>query len=281
MLRRLGVNCISSVTTANNLLALLGGLIGSGNQTFTSVNQQGPLAPVSPARQLNYEHYSFYGSDQWRLAPNFTSNWGLRYELFTPIREPNGLALEPVLNGREMRTAILDPNGTYDFVGTNSGGTNFFKTDKDNIAPVVSFAWSPTFGNGLVNTLFPGNGKTVIRGGYRLSYVNDEFIRAADNALGGNAGLTTGLTTGAANIRFSSLPTFAAPALTVPRTYAQNNALAANFGTVFAIDPDLKIPGSHEFSIGIHARSASTRLLRFVLFTLRVIILCEVSTSTR
>lgn len=246
-----GVNCISSVAAANSLLALLGGLIGSGNQTFTSIDQAGPLAAVPPARKLNYEHYSFYGSDQWRITPNFTLNFGLRYELFTPIREPNGLALEPVLNGRDVRTAILDPNGTYDFVGTNNGGTNFFKTDKDNIAPVVSFAWSPTFGNGFMNTLFPGNGKTVIRGGYRLSYVNDEFVRAADNALAGNAGLTTGLTTGAANLRFSSLPAFTAPALTVPRTFAQNNALAANFGTVFAIDPDLKVPGSHEFSIGI------------------------------
>jgi Carboxypeptidase regulatory-like domain/TonB dependent receptor len=246
-----GVNCISSVTTANSLLALLGGLIGSANQTFTADNQQGPLAAVPPARKLNYEHYSFYGSDQWRVTPNFTLNFGLRYELFTPIREPNGLALEPVLNGRDVRTAILDPNGTYDFVGTNNGGTNFFKTDKDNIAPVVSFAWSPNFENGILNSLFPGNGKTVVRGGYRLSYVNDEFVRAADNALGGNAGLTTGLTTGATNARFGALPTFVAPALTVPRTYAQNNTLAGNFGTVFAIDPDLKVPGSHEFSIGI------------------------------
>lgn len=246
-----GEFCISSVTAANGLLALLGGLIGTGNQTFTSANQTGPLEPVPPSRKLAFEHYSFYGSDQWRITPNFTLNFGLRYELFTPIREPNGLALEPVFGGQDVRSAILDPNGTYDFVGTNNGGTNFFKTDKDNIAPVVSFAWSPKFGNRFLDTLFPGDGKTVIRGGYRLSYVNDEFIRAADNALIGNAGLTTGLTTGATNRRFSALPTFTAPPLTVPRTYAQNNVLAGNFGTVFAIDPDLKVPGSHEFSIGI------------------------------
>src|SRR5678815_6168778 len=81
--------------------------------------------------------------------------------------------------------------------------------------------------------------------------IRDEFIRAADNALAGNAGLSQGLTTGAANLRFSSLPTFTPPPLTVPRTYAQNNTLAANFGTVFAIDPNLEVPGWHEFNIGI------------------------------
>lgn len=252
-----GNNCISSVTTANQLLALLGGLIGSANQTFNADNKQGTLNPVPPSRELAYEHWAFYGADQWRITPNFTLNFGLRYELYTPIREPNGLALEPVQNGRDIRTTILDPNGTYDFVGGNNGGTNFFKADKNNIAPVVSFAWQPNFENKFLSTLFPGNGKTVVRGGYRLSFVNDEFIRAADNALIGNAGLSQGLTipngstTSVLNARFSSLPTFTAPALTVPRTYAQNNALAGNFGTVFAIDPNLEVAGWHEFNLGI------------------------------
>jgi len=244
--------CISSVTTANSLFALLGGLIGSASQTFNADDPSAStLAAIPPSRKLQFEHYSFYGSDQWRVNQKLTLNFGLRYELFTPIREPNGLALEPVQNGRDIRTTLLDPNGTYNFVGTNNGGHNFFGTDWNNIAPVLSFAWSPTFENKVLGALFPGEGKTVIRGGYRLSYVNDEFIRAADNALAGNAGLSTGLTTGSINGRFSSRPTFTAPALTVPRTYAQNNAIAANFGTVFAIDPDLEVPMSHEFSIGI------------------------------
>ena len=248
-----GVNCISDaqIGTATSLLALLGGMVGSGNQTFNADSQSGTLAAVPPSRELAFEHWGFYGADQWKVTPSLTLNFGLRYDIFTPIREPNGLALEPVQNGRDIMTTILDPNGTYDFVGTNNGGHNFFGSDMDNIAPIVSFAWAPTFKNGLMNSLFPGGGKTVFRGGYRLSYVNDEFIRAADNALIGNAGLSTGLTTGAVNRRLTSLPTFTAPALTVPRTFAQNNALAGNFGTVFAIDPDLKIPALHEWSIGI------------------------------
>ena len=248
-------NCILNTDTtqvgrANNLLALLGGLIGSANQTFTADNQTGPLAAVPPSRQLFYEHYSFYAADQWRAHPTLTLNFGLRYELFTPIREPNGLALEPVISGGDIRSSILNPIGTYDFVGTNNGGTDFFKMDKNNFAPVFSFAWSPNFKNSFLNSLMPGEGRTVIRGGYRMSYVNDEFVRAADNALIGNAGLTQGLSA-AGNFRFNTAPTFAAPPLVVPRTFAQNNALALNFGTVFAIDPDLQVPRTNEFNIGV------------------------------
>jgi hypothetical protein len=245
-----GVNCISSVTTANNLLALLGGLVGTGTQTFTGISKTGSLAAAPPLHELDYENYSFYGADQWRATPRLTLNFGLRYEMFSPIREPNGLILEPVLAGRDVRTAILDPNGTYDFVGVNGNGNNFFKWDKNNFAPVFSFAWSPTFKSGLMNGLFPGEGRTVIRGGYRRSFVNDEFIRSADNALSGNAGLTLGLTT-QGNFRTNTLPTFPAPPLQVPRTYAQNNAAAANFGTVFAIDPHLQVPSTDEFNVGI------------------------------
>lgn len=245
-----GVNCISSVTTANNLLALLGGLIGTGSQTFTGVSKTGTLAAVPPVHELDYENYSFYGADQWRATPRLTLNFGLRYELFSPIKEPNGLILEPVLGGRDVRTAILDPNGTYDFVGVNGNGNEFFKWDRNNFAPVFSFAWSPSFKSGLLNGLFPGEGRTVIRGGYRRSFVNDEFIRSADNALSGNAGLTLGLTT-QGNFRTGTAPTFTAPALQVPRTYAQNNAAAANFGTVFALDPNLQVPSTDEINIGI------------------------------
>jgi len=252
-----GNNCISSVGTANSLLALLGGLIGGANQTFTAVAQNSPLAAAPPAHKLDYEHYGFYATDQFRVSPTLTVNFGMRYELFTPIREPNGIAIEPIIVGGDVRSSVLNPAGGYQFVGGNAGGHNFFKTDKNNIAPVVSFAWSPNFEKGFLSKLMPGQGKTVIRGGYRLSYVNDEFVRAADNALIGNAGLTsqltipTGATSGSLNARFNALPTFSAPTLSFPLSYSQNNTLAGNFGTVFAIDPDLKIPGSHEFSIGI------------------------------
>lgn len=246
-----GVNCASNtqIATANSLIALLGGLVGSANQTFTVASTSGTLQPVPPLRNLVYSAASGYAADQLRLSPHLTLNLGLRYDIFSPIREKNGLLLEPVLGNRDVRTAALDPNGTYSFLGVNGNGYNFFQRDLNNLGPVVSFAWSPTFENKFLNMIAPGEGRTVIRGGYRRSYVNDEWTRAADNALQGNAGLTSQLST-SGNFRVSAPPSFSGPAVIVPRTYAQNNALASNFGTVFAIDPTLQVPATDEFNIG-------------------------------
>ena len=246
-----GVNCASStqVAAANNLLALLGGLVGNANQTFTAASKTGSLQAVPPLRHITYSNWSGYAADQFRVGPHLTLNLGLRYDLFLPVRETNGLVLEPVLNGRDIRTTVLDPNGTYDFLGVNGRGKNFFGTDKNNFGPVVSFAWSPQFKNKFLSIIAPGDGRTIIRGGYRRSFVNDEFARTADNALTQNAGLTSAVTA-TGNFRLSSPNTFAAPALVVPRTYAQNNALAGNFGTVFGVDPNLQVPSTDEFNIG-------------------------------
>jgi carboxypeptidase family protein len=245
---------------ANSLLALLAGLVGNGNLTFVAKDKNSGLVPgLLPIHGLNYENYSGYFSDQWRVTPELTLNLGVRYELFTGIREPNGLALEPGISPvSDIISTVLDPNGRYQFVGGNVGGTKFFNADKNNFAPVLSAAWSPSFKNGWMKALFPGEGRTVFRGGYRESYVNDEFVRAADNALSGNAGLTTQVSainpangTATLNSRFSSLPGFVTPAFQVPRTYTLNNLLAGRFGTVFGIDPDLAVPRFREWNFGI------------------------------
>lgn len=248
-------------TTANSLLALVAGIVSSGSQTFNATSPDSGLLPnTSQIRKLNYDNYSGYISDQWRAKANLTLNFGLRYELFTPISNPDKLALEPVIpEGLRIEQAILDPGGKTDVVGGIAGGSKFFKTDWNNVAPVFSVAYSPNFESGFLKKLMPGDGKTVFRGGYRMSYVNDEFVRGADNALSGNPGLTVGATainpvtnTTALNARFSALPAITAPTLVVPRTYAFNNSVASGgglFGTVFAIDPNLQVPRTQEYNI--------------------------------
>ncbi|MFN2492857.1 MAG: carboxypeptidase regulatory-like domain-containing protein [Pyrinomonadaceae bacterium] len=243
----------TQLATANSLLGLLGGFITSANQTFNATSTtSGFVKGALQQRNLRYENYSAYVADSWRVSPHLTLNLGGRYELYTPVKERDRLALEPVFADLNNPIAsLLNPNGTYNFVGTNAGGNKFFKTDWNNFAPVLSFAWSPTFKNNLLGGLFPGEGRTVIRGGYRISYVNDEFVRGADNALQ-NAGLTQGITLTNLNLRTGSgAPAFTTPTFQVPRTYAQNNALAGNFGTAFGIDPNLQVPMTQEWNIGI------------------------------
>jgi Carboxypeptidase regulatory-like domain len=249
----------AQLANANALLAILGGFVSRVDQGFNATSTTSGYVPGAlPVRNLNYQNYSLYVSDQWRARPGLTLNFGLRYELFTGLRDPQRLGLEPVIpQGSNVTDAILDPNGTYDFVGTNVGNNKFFNTDTNNFAPVVSFAWSPRIKNKFVSALLPGDGKTVIRGGYRMSYVNDEYVRAADNALSGNQGITSTVTLNNLNGRFNALPQVATPDFIIPRTYAQNNALVDGFGTVFAIDPNLKTPRNVEYNIGIQREIGS------------------------
>lgn len=250
----------ANVTRANSLYALLGGIVSAGTQTFNPTDPSSALTPVSLVQQYSYNNYAGYAQDQWRVRPSFTLNLGLRYEVYTPLRLLNGIALEPIIPaGSNLRNAVLDPNGGYQVIGGNAGCRYcFFREDKNNFSPVLSFAYSPQFGKGVLGSLL-GENKTVIRGGFRISYVPDQFLTAARNANTGNAGL--GSTANSAvvggtsilNARVDALPSITAPpSFTLPRTFAQNNsATFNNFGTVFAVDPNVQTGRQQEISFGI------------------------------
>ncbi|MEP7148735.1 MAG: TonB-dependent receptor [Acidobacteriota bacterium] len=249
-------------TLADNLRYLLGGIVGSGTVAANFVGPGTGAVIGAPSRQkFEYETIGLYIADQWRVSSELTLNLGLRWDHFTPLRNPDQVYLEPDLRGantiEEIRAAVTDPTGQYVFLGTNSGKPGqFFKPDYNNFGPNISFAYAPRKLGGVLGGLFGRDGQTVIRGGFRLGYINDEYVRSADNAAGANAGLNFTLrANNAANVnaRFSSLPAFPAPpAITVPITFATGNARAGNFfNTVFAIDPNLQTQQNMEYNFGI------------------------------
>src|SRR6185369_6573992 len=229
---------------------------GRIDQTFNASSRTSGFVPGETFRQLyNYENYGFYGTDQWRVGQRLTLNLGLRYEIYSALRERNGFALEPVINGDPIQS-LLNPTGTIDFIGHNGGGKKFYHTDKNNFAPVVSFAWSPQFKNRLLGSVFGSEGRTVIRGGYRISYVNDEYVRAPDNAQSGNAGLSTAraflVGSASGNRLGSALFHINTPTFSIPRSFAAGDTLSGlNFGTICAVDPNLENPATHEWNFGI------------------------------
>jgi Carboxypeptidase regulatory-like domain len=90
---------------------------------------------------------SFYGQDTWRVKPNLTVNYGLRYELYPPFW----------LN-RENRTANFSPdNGGAMISATGSGlyGRTLIHPDDLDFAPRVGFSYH------LLKPL-------VVRGGYGI-----------------------------------------------------------------------------------------------------------------
>ena len=261
----------TDLARANNLRYLLGGIIGSSSVRANLVDLQTGFRLGAPSiQQFVYSIWSGYVQDQWRVSPTLTLNLGLRYDFYTPLNNPQGVYLESrVADGQTATQAALNPAGVYQALGGNAGNPgDFSRADKNNFGPTASVAWSPNFGNGLLSSIFPGQGKTVFRGGYRMSYNNQEYVRTPDNAYGQLVGLgaqtINAFQGGDVNLRsvitprpdapsFSGVPAnFTAPAIpTLPITYAANNAAAGRAGLVWVFDPDIQAPLVHEYNFGI------------------------------
>ncbi len=248
--------------TANNLMALLGGVVGTGAQSFNTVDATSGFQAVQRFQPFRYANDSFYIQDHISLARGLTVNAGVRYELFPALKLANGLALEPVITDpNNPGPSLLNQAGTYNVIGTNSGVKNaYYKTDRNNFAPSIGVAYTPYAKSGIGRFLF-GDGKTVLRGGYSRAYGNDSIVTSINNAGAGNVGLGTtasnALQNGSTslNARLSgALPPITAPTfITPPRTYLQNNsaALAGNFGTVFSVNPKIQVPAVVQYSFGL------------------------------
>lgn len=253
----------AQLTVSNNFLALMAGIVNSGAQTYNLTGPESGFQQAPNVQPFRYSNYAAYVSDRWQVTPNLTITGGVRYELYPAMRIANGLGLEPVISDPDDPLAsILNPNGTYNFIGGNSGvDRTLYKTDYNNWAPQIGFAWSPKFENGFGKFLL--GEAFVVRGGYSQSYAIESLLRALDNAYTGNVGLagTAGRSidpvNGSTNLNQrlgGALPPTTAPAFQQPpRSFIQNNSpLTTNFfGTVWAINPNLQVPKIEQYSVGI------------------------------
>jgi hypothetical protein len=250
-----GVNT-TQLGMANALMALFGGVNNSVTQFFNVADINSGFAPVRQFTPFRNENHSLYFSDRWLVNKNLTLTLGLRYELFPALRLNNGLALEPIIpEGGDVAAALLSTNGATQVVGGNAGRKNaYYKTDYNNFAPNLGFAWAPSFESGIGKFLFGSEGKSVIRGGYSQIYGNDSIITSINNAGVGNPGLGR---TGRQFINLSGrvqngVQTVPPPPITpLPRSYLLNNAENNFFGTVFGIDPNLESPMVEQYSFGL------------------------------
>jgi hypothetical protein len=113
-------------------------------------------------RHVTIKSYGGFVQDDWKVRPNLTFFLGVRYEFNSVIRESKDLL------------GNFDPS-----VGLQQVGVNIDKPyypDNNNFAPRFGFSWDPW-----------GAGKTVLRGGFGITYEQPHLAvflgqNGADNA---------------------------------------------------------------------------------------------------
>jgi hypothetical protein len=106
------------------------------------------------AIDLRYYQQDFFAQDEWRVRPNLSLSYGLRYEYNTPPRETSG-RIESSFNDPTLQ---LVP-GLLTFI---AGRSRIFDPDRNDFAPRVGVAYSPN--------LFGAARLTVFRAGYGIFY---------------------------------------------------------------------------------------------------------------
>jgi len=136
------------------------------NDFAEAANINKPLPGGEAINNYNWYDVHFYGQDEWKIKPNFSLTYGLRYE------RPG-----------EATLSLLPSNERI--VGVAGGDQRFAfspvpKTDKNNFQPRIGFNWNPrTDSDGMLGFLTGGD-KLVFRGGYSVTH-DYTFINIALN----------------------------------------------------------------------------------------------------
>jgi hypothetical protein len=235
-------------------------------------------APLT--RHFAADSYEFYAQDSWKIKPNLTLIYGLRYSLFSPPWETGGYESSPTSNlgswlsqrADNMAQGIgswADPLVSFQLSGPANHKPGLYDWDFHNLGPRVGIAWSPAYSDGLLKSVFGGPGKSSVRAGFGIVYdrIGQGLLTTFDRR--GAFGLSTllsspnGQTTLATAPRVTSLDSIPttdlngdlmfvpAPAGSFPQTFPSGNQHGAYSGSTYGLDSSIKTPYSYTIDFSV------------------------------
>jgi carboxypeptidase family protein len=252
----------AQLTEARNLYATLVGRI-SGFTATAYLLEGGKYQLHSLQTKKSKQNTSgLFVQDSWRMRPNFTLNYGIRWQpqsAFTILSDNYAKLENPdQLWGLSGKGNIFKPGtltGSVPRVIAAEIGEKAYPDDMNNFAPSVGVVWSPNLGKGFLGRIVGDNGKSVIRGGYSVSFVREGFD-ILGSILGANPGgsvsasrnltIANSFTVGT-NLRTPGNPNLTPNPFPATTSYPITLTTANSTNT---FDPNLKTGKVHSFSIG-------------------------------
>lgn len=131
-------------------------------------------AEIDVTNHLRFNRYEMFVQDSWRLQPNITLDYGVRYAVYPALTDKNNIlstfdptrfdpSKAPTCANAACSALVPntgDPLNGLIVAGINSPfGDAIYPTDKNNIQPRVGLSWDPS-----------SNGLMIVRGAYGLYY---------------------------------------------------------------------------------------------------------------
>ncbi|CDM64869.1 TonB-dependent receptor [Pyrinomonas methylaliphatogenes] len=219
------------------------GRVGRITQGFVAVSDNAFGPPGTRfLYTAEYPEHDFYGQDTWKVRPNLTIDYGLRWEVRLSPRAPHNIILRP---DRPVRVGA-SPTNEIRFVEGK-----LYDDAWKNLAPTVGVAWDPF-----------GTGKTAVRANYRLAYDRTNTFVFSSFIFQSAPGLTRAVTLTASDPRWTptsrllrdglpqltgDFPATSGGAPVTPLAFRTPPPFSLNSITV--VDPSLGYPRTHQFGI--------------------------------
>jgi hypothetical protein len=251
-------------------VAALTGLIPEVDARYNFTTKGVTLPEGTPnIRHFVAHEFEMYLQDSWRVKPNLTVTYGLRWTLLQPPYEQNGVQVAPTVSTgawfKERAQTMLtgspfnDPI-VFDIAGQGNGKKPYWHWDYKDFAPRLAIAYSPNFDQGWVGRMFGGPGKTSIRLGAGMYY--DHFGEGVVNTFDrrGSFGLSTLLSNPGGVVTVDDSPRMgmnglytlppslitASPGAKFPVTFP-----LTNFAIQSGLDDTLRTPYSYAFDLSV------------------------------
>ncbi|HXH06517.1 MAG TPA: TonB-dependent receptor [Vicinamibacterales bacterium] len=266
----------ASNTDLNRARALYAVLVGriSSITANARIDEQGRYQYLGPSLQRGrLRELDLFMQDAWRVRPDLTLNLGLRYVLqtpFYPLNDSYSTATMDDVCGISGRGPIAGCNlfqpgvlaGRQPVFVQYPKGQYAYRMDKNNWAPSVGVAWTPTADDGFWRAVLGRPGDTVLRGGFAMAY-NREGMSNFTDIFGANPGLVINVdrslslgNLGPLPLLFRDRGRLAPPSFPEAPQYPLTDVVT---GDVAIFAPDLRVPWTQSWSAGIQ-RALSTNM---------------------